>query len=92
MESEGSRVERGQLTEKATRALLALYQIAGGRAGVMVPHESIAAHLGWSTAETAFHIATIPLAYAVDGYRRSSLTTAGAGLASELSGQPPPNR
>ena len=77
------------MSGKTRRALLALYRIAGGRAGVMVPHESIAADLGWSTADTVYHLATIPLAYAVDAFRGSSLTPAGAELAADLS---PPRR
>ena len=77
------------LTNKARAALLSLYKLGGGQVGPMVPHESLAADLGWSLPETVAHIGAIPLAYAVEGYRASRLTTAGRALAVQILGIKP---
>jgi len=80
------------LTDKAKAALLTLYRLGGGHSGAMVPHESLAAALGWPLAETVAQLGIIPLTYAVDGYRASRLTAEGRALAVLLLTEKPLNR
>jgi len=77
------------LTDKAKAALLALYRLGNARADALVPHELLAADLGWAVEEAVDQVGMIPLQYAVDGYRASRLTSAGRSLARRILGQQP---
>ena len=76
-----------QLTERGRLALLAVCKLAGGRPGVTVTNDAVAAELGCSEAQAAARLATIPLAYVVDTYQGSRLTDAGVTLAEDVARQ-----
>jgi hypothetical protein len=77
------------LTDRAKAALLALYRLGDDHAGALVPHELLAADLGWPVEEAVDQVGMIPLRYAVDGYRASRLTAAGRSLARTILGKQP---